>query len=131
MKYTLEDTEKLWERTELKFELAAGQIVPKESSEPLPDELLAYLLGPDFDLSVFQQENLSKMGASANHIKIIRQLNLLLASELDMSEFAHYVESLTVKKKVGICANPGHYHYRSENRKHESGRNGQQSGFHY
>ena len=40
--------EKLEERCDIKFEVISGKIVPKEASEPLPDNVLQFLLGDNF-----------------------------------------------------------------------------------
>jgi len=85
-------------RTELKLELIKGQIVPKESSDPLSEQLIAYILSPDFDfqhlLTIYDMPK-----TSINHREIIATLNEILAAQLDRTEFGTYINDMVITAK--------------------------------
>jgi Uma2 family endonuclease len=99
--YTPED---VFARTECRMELVDGQIIPKEASEPLDDEVLAYILSTQFDIYYFQTNYIISM-ASLNHTKIMRQLSGFFWSQIP-AQYAHYVESLKISTKIGFYRIP-------------------------
>lgn len=95
---TWETIEKLSARTDLKFELINGFIVPKEDSVPLSQETVDYILSPEFDF--FQLLTLFDMPKSSlNHKKIMSQMSILVIQQINLSEYAAYFENMEVSVK--------------------------------
>ena len=90
--------EKLEARCDIKFEVISGKIVPKEASEPLPDNVLELLLteNPDSEKIL----NFYKMAkTSYNHKKIIASLKYIIFAQIgSLHEF--YINDLTVSTKI-------------------------------
>jgi Uma2 family endonuclease len=94
--YTPEDAEEVFARTECRMELVDGQIIPKEASEALDDEIIAYILSEQFDFHAFQ--NLYTMAkTSFNHKKILVQLNRLISSQINSQLHTHYMSDMEIK----------------------------------
>ncbi len=95
---TLETIEKLSARTDLKFELINGFIVPKEDSVPLSQETVDYILSPDFD--IYQLLTLFDMPrTSINHKKIMHEMTVAVIQQINLSEYAAYFENMEVAVK--------------------------------
>jgi Uma2 family endonuclease len=89
--------EKLEARCDIKFEVISGKIVPKEASEPLPDDVLELLLTENLDSE--QILNFYKMAnTSYNHKRIIAELTILIGSQLNSSKFAIFINELEIKR---------------------------------
>ena len=89
---------KLEDLTEIKFEYAQNQVIPKESSEPVAQEIINYILSDKFDFLLFQQNFFEQMASgSRNHIELIRQLSIMVIQQINLSEYAHYVESIKIR----------------------------------
>jgi len=94
---TVELLNKLEYLTEIKFEYTQNQVIPKESSEPVAQEIIDYILSDKFDFLLFQQNFFKQMASgSRNHLELIRQLDGLLWQQLNQSEYAHYVDGLKI-----------------------------------
>jgi len=95
----LETIEILNAKTDLKFEVIDNIIYPKEGSEPFPQEIIDYILSENFDLeTLFKTYDMPK--TSINHREIISELTLMLADQLNRSEFALYVNDMVVARKL-------------------------------
>jgi Uma2 family endonuclease len=94
--YTPEDAEEVFARTECRMELVDGQIIPKEASEPLDDEVLAYILSKEFDFHAFQNLYLMPQ-TSINHSEIIAQLNHIIASQINLHFHNYYINEMKIK----------------------------------
>jgi Uma2 family endonuclease len=94
----LEILEKLAERTDFTFEVIEGKIVPKECSEPLPDEVLRFLLADNFSFEELINFYEIPM-ASINHSRIISQLTVLIAQQISGSGYGFYINGIKVAKK--------------------------------
>jgi Uma2 family endonuclease len=93
--YTPEDAEEVFARTECRMELVDGQIIPKEASEPLDDEILAYILSEQFDFQAFQ--NLYTMAkTSFNHKKILAQLKYMISDQINRSSHEFYMGDMEI-----------------------------------
>jgi Uma2 family endonuclease len=90
--------EKLEERCDIKFEVISGKIVPKEASEPLPDDVLQFLLSDNFSydelLKIYDMPR-----TSINHRRIIATLTETLIMHLHGLEFRLYVNDMLINKK--------------------------------
>jgi Uma2 family endonuclease len=91
--------EKLEERCDIKFEVISGKIVPKEASEPLPDDVLQFLLGDNFSFDELLTLHNFPM-ASVNHSKIIAELSKILYRSISETDFFVYINSLNVTSKI-------------------------------
>jgi Uma2 family endonuclease len=88
--------EKLEEHCDIKFELISGKIVPKEASEPLPQEILDSLLNDTFDY----QNNINWLlmaTSSVNHREIVAKLNELITRELNYSQYNLFIQDMKIK----------------------------------
>lgn len=85
--------------TEAKFEYIHDQIIPKEDSKPLPQDVIDYILRPDFDLLTFQQKSLFQMATSLNHTEILTELYNIIWQQINHSEYRTYVEGLKIQTK--------------------------------
>jgi Uma2 family endonuclease len=92
--------DRLAENCDIKFEVIAGKIVPKETSEPLPTEILELLLEKE-------NENFDKLFhltlllmPSRNHREIIATLNQIIHSQLNCTEFNLYIQDMKIKTKL-------------------------------
>jgi Uma2 family endonuclease len=93
----LEILEKLAERTDFTFEVIEGKIVPKECSEPLPDEVLRFLLADNFSFEELIKFYEIPM-ASINHAELIAQLSKMIYSQINLSEFMPYISCINISK---------------------------------
>jgi len=96
----LEILEKISQKINMKVELSNGFMYPKESSEPLSQDLIDYILSENFDFFTFQTQNCIPMAGSYNHTKIIRQLDGILWQQLNHSQYIHYVESIIIETNL-------------------------------
>jgi Uma2 family endonuclease len=73
--------------------------VPKEASEPLPDDVLQFLLGDNFSfdelLKIYDMPR-----TSINHRRIIATLTETLIMHLHGSEFRLYVNDMLISKQI-------------------------------
>jgi len=95
----LETIEILNAKTDLKFEVIDNIIYPKEGSEPFPQEIIDYILSENFDLEYFFK-TYDMPRTSINHREIVSELTLMLADQLNRSEFALYVNDMVVARKL-------------------------------
>jgi Uma2 family endonuclease len=94
--YTPEDAEEVFARTECRMELVDGQIIPKEASEALDDELIAYILSEQFDFYAFQK--LCPMPkTSYNHKMIIMQLKDIVAAQINLRLHQYFINDMEIK----------------------------------
>lgn len=98
---TVELLNQLETLTEIKFEYAQNQVIPKESSEPVTQEIINYILSDEFDFHIFQQNFFEQMASgSRNHIELIRELNLLITKQIDSSLYGHYINNLKIYSEM-------------------------------
>jgi Uma2 family endonuclease len=94
--YTPEDAEEVFARTECRMELVDGQIIPKEASEALDDQIIAYILSEQFDFHAFQ--NLFDMPqTSINHKMIIMQLKNIVAQQINLHLHEYAINDMEIK----------------------------------
>jgi len=98
MPFTLDEAEKFQEKIERKIEFVDGQIVPKEGSTPLSEEVILYVLSDKFDLVEFQTLNLMPK-TSYKHSQLVTELTVLLWDNINRSEYRVYAETLSISKK--------------------------------
>lgn len=96
---TLELLERITASTETKFEYVQGQIVPKEDSVVLSQEVIERILSPDFNLLAFRQKQLFQMATSLNHTEILTELYNIIWQQINHSEYRTYVEGLKIQTK--------------------------------
>jgi Uma2 family endonuclease len=84
--FTPEEYETVSDRVEIKVEYLDGQIVPKESLDPLPQWVVEALLSPNFSTVL----NYEFPMATNNHADIIRNLVLGLSKVLDEDLYLVY-----------------------------------------
>jgi Uma2 family endonuclease len=94
----LDTAEKISALTDLRLEVMRGQIVPKESSEPMPQAIIDYILSPEFDirhlLTIYDMPK-----TSINHREIIAKLTAIIYRQLNLSQYGIYVNDMVIKSK--------------------------------
>ena len=98
----LEVLEKISQKTNMKVELSNGFLYPKESSEPLSQDLIDYILSENFDFFTFQTL-FTMPRTSYNHKQIISDLTQLIYRQLNNTVYRVYVGDMDIKaKKLGF-----------------------------
>ena len=97
-KFTLEDAELVQDKIEGKIEFMDGLIIPKEGKNPIPPEVILYILSEQFNLDSFQNQ-FDMPKSSYNHKEILRQLNFLLSQQINHSTYGYYVNDIEISRK--------------------------------
>jgi Uma2 family endonuclease len=88
-RFTPEEYETVSDRVEIKVEYLDGQIVPKESLDPLPQGVVEALLSPNFSTAL----NYEFPMATEKHTKIIKNITYGLIRSLDEDNFTVYSQN--------------------------------------
>lgn len=88
-RFTPEEYEVVSDRVEIKVEYLDGQIVPKESLDPLPQWVVEALLSPNFSTVL----NYEFPMATEKHTKIIKNITYGLIRLLDEDNFTVYSQN--------------------------------------
>ncbi len=97
-KFTLEEAELVQDKIEGKIEFMDGLIIPKEGKNPIPPEVILYILSEQFNLDSFQNQ-FDMPKSSYNHKEILRQLNFLLSQQINHSTYGYYVNDIEISRK--------------------------------
>ncbi len=83
-RFTPEEYFAVLDRPDIKVELVDGEIIPKESRDPLPVWVVEELLKPDFNTDILDDEF---PVATTRHDRIANNLVFILRTQLDESDF--------------------------------------------
>ncbi len=100
-KFTLEEAQLFQDKIEGKIEFMDGLLIPKEGENPIPPEVILYVLGEQFNLQDFQNQFLMPK-SSYNHKKILAQLTRLIHQELTISMYEQYTDMEVSRKYLGF-----------------------------
>jgi len=97
-RFTLKEAELVQDKIEGKIEFMDGLIIPKEGKNPIPPEVILYVLSEQFNLDDFQtQFDMPK--SSYNHKKILGSLASLIYREVNVSQYYPYVNDIEISRK--------------------------------